>query len=73
MKYLILVITMVIFSGCGIYEKRSIILSCEHGEIYFKWYTEKFVSESQDIIRNENLTTSGFYEVDGKRLKCVED
>ena len=69
MKYMLIAMLM-FFTGCGTTDKVALRLTCEHGEVYFKYYTADSVSADTTITTKKYLTRQGFYE---PRMKCIKD
>jgi len=61
MKKLVLIgpIAAVLFSGCGIHDKISVVTTCEEGLIVTKLYQENFVSKDKNIAIPSNLRRTG--------------
>lgn len=74
-QIILLIMLMFLLAGCGIYDKKSIVLKCIDGKIYMNVYTESFVAKDEYIEYPVNLQLSNVLYLDkyDKPMKCIEE
>ncbi|MCK5538636.1 MAG: hypothetical protein KAI79_17565 [Bacteroidales bacterium] len=71
---LLAVITAMLFTGCGVGEKSSVVLECsDEGLTIIKLYKENYVSSGENIVVPSNLRKSQVYSRYNKTFKCVKE
>lgn len=75
MKQIILIMLMFLLAGCGIHDKKSLVLKCIDGKIYIDVYTKSFVTRDEYIKYPVNLYISNVLYLDknDKPMKCIEE
>ena len=69
--YLLLVLIMLILSGCGVYDQQAIRFECnKSGSVIIRIYKAKMVSKTESIVREEFLTHESILNNDNFEITC---
>ena len=55
MKYLLILIVALGITGCGPYDRTSVRVECDDGDIYLTVWRDDFVGKGEDIKYDHNL------------------
>lgn len=69
--YLLLVLIMLILSGCGVYDQQAIHFECnKNGSVIIRIYKAEMVSKTENIAREEFLTHESILNNDNFEITC---
>lgn len=73
-QILILIMLLFLLTGCGVHDKKSIVLKCIDGKTYIDVYSARLVTKDEYIKYPVNLQLSNVLYLDenDKPMKCIE-
>lgn len=74
-QIILLIMLMFLLVGCGIHDKKSIVLKCIDGKTYIDVYSARLVAKDEYIKYPINLEKSNVLYLDenDKPMKCIEE